>query len=193
MFFKIPGTWSSGTLETWSSRNFGTWNSGNLETLELGNFGTWSSGTSETWSSRNFGTWNSGNLETLELGNFGTWSSGNLGTLVLGNSLSGVPSVGIFKIHRDSEVAYNIKSIHINILKYITDGSKRHSIWPYTQIIRVNKLLPWDIVIFINLRGIPDFIFCMRWHYQLIWQIPKASYSSQPGVLFLVQKRLWCR
>ena len=46
MVFEIPGTWSSGNLETWSSGNLRTWNSGNLETSELkfpelGNFGTW--------------------------------------------------------------------------------------------------------------------------------------------------------
>ena len=46
-----------------------------------------------------------------------------------------------------------------NILKYITDGSKKHSVGLYTHINRVNKLLSWGIVICLNfLGGMPDFL-----------------------------------
>ena len=45
---------------------------------------------------------------------------------------------------RSTEIQeYNIVSIHIKYIKYITDGSKKHSIGLCTQINRENKLLPW--------------------------------------------------
>ena len=59
---------------------------------------------------------------------------------------------------RSTEIQeYNIIPIHI---KYITDGSNKHSIGLCTQINSVNNVLSWDIVIFLNsLRGISYFIF----------------------------------
>ena len=58
--------------------------------------------------------------------------------------------------HGDSGVLLYINS---HTIKYITDGLQKDSIGLYTHIKRVNKLLSWDIMIFLNaMRGIPDFI-----------------------------------
>ena len=64
-----------------------------------------------------------------------------------------------FEIHGDSGVHYCINS-HKIVLKYITNGSEKHSLGLYKQINRVKELLTWDLAICLNyLKFILDFKF----------------------------------
>ena len=83
-----------------------------------------------------------------------------------------------------------------NISKYIKNSSYKHSIGLCTHINRINKLLPWDLVTFLNvLRSIQDLIVSGELSSvpNLSLRNTRASDSSEHCVLFFCSERVVTR